>query len=104
MSLGKFVCVLLLTCSSVQAGTVATAENRSGGTTVLTDVPCKNEKGLYVYSQSPRSPTLFGCWWSDDAMVHITWQDGEFRSYPLHIFNINYENVEKLRKRERPTY
>ena len=92
---------LLLACASVQADTVATANNRAGGTTVLTDVPCKKEGGFYAYSQVPTGNTQFGCWWSDDAMVHITWSDGDVRSYPFNVFVVNHKNADRLRARER---
>ena len=101
----KLTLTLLLACMGAHADTVGMVNNKGGGVIVLTDVSCKTESGYYVYSQLPNAPTQFGCWWSDDAMVHITWSDGEFRSYPLNAFTVNHRNADRMRAREnRKTY
>ena len=103
----KLVLMMLFACACAQADTLATMGNAAGGTVILTDVPCKNGGGYYVYSQSPTASTQFGCWWSDDSMVHITWNDGDVRSYPINYFKVNSRIADRLRAREngnRPTY
>ena len=103
----KLALILAFLSACAYADTIATTENKAGGTVILTDVPCKNGSGYYVYSQSPTASTQFGCWWSDDAMVHITWSDGDVRSYPFNIFRVNKKNSDRLRREEnnnRPTY
>lgn len=97
----KLLVILFLAYTQAYAETAATMNNASGGITVLTDVGCANNKGFIVYSQSPRSSTLFGCWWSDDSMVHITWEDGDFRSYPFDFITQNISVLNRMRSRNR---
>jgi hypothetical protein len=94
----KLLLSLILAVSPVLADTVATMNNDGGGIMVLTDVPCKDGGGYHMYSQSPNYRTLFGCWWSDSSMVHVTWYDGEVRSYPLALWRVNLEVARRMRK------
>jgi len=94
----KLLLSLILAASPVLADTVATLNNDNGGIMVLTDVPCKGEGGYHIDSQSPNYRTLFGCWWSDSSMVHVTWTDGEVRSYPLSVWRVNIEVARRMRK------
>ena len=94
----KLFLSLILAVSPVLADTVATMTNDNGGIMVLTDVPCKGDSGYHMYSQSPNFRTLFGCWWSDSSMVHVSWTDGEVRSYPLQLWRVNIEVARRMRK------
>lgn len=96
----KLLIVLLFAIKSVYADTAATFINGTGGKTVMTDILCKNQSGYIAYSQNPRGSTQFGCWWSDDTMVHITWSDGEFRSYPFRVFEMNHQVLDRMRARQ----
>ena len=98
-----FLGLSLVLCQISNADTLATAKNNAGGVFVLTDVPCKNGNGYHMYSQSNGNRTLFGCWWSDSSMVHVTYSDGEVRSYPLEIWEVNMEVANRTKKRERST-
>jgi hypothetical protein len=97
----KKILVLLVLCGIVHAETIAVLRNEAGGVIVLTNL--RENCGRYpgaVYSTSAESNrTLWGCWYSDDLMVHIDWNDGVKTSYLLEKFNINVENVRKLRER-----
>jgi len=95
----KLLLSLILAASPVLADTVATLNNDNGGIMVLTDVACKDGSGYHMYSQSPSYRTLFGCWWSDNSMVHVTWSDGEVRSYPLALWRVNVEVARRMRSR-----
>lgn len=95
---------LCLALSVAHADTVATARNSNNGLMVLTDVPCKDGGGFHMYSQSNGSRTLFGCWWSDNSMVHVTWYDGEVRSYPLDIWEVDTTVARRMRKKDRQTF
>lgn len=86
------------------ADTVATARNSGGGLMVLTDVDCNGNRGFVAYSSHPSFRTQFGCWWSDNSMVHITWTDGEMRSYELSTWTVNVEVANRMRKKDRETY
>lgn len=81
------------------ADTIATVPNTADGKMVLTDIKCTDKPGWVVYSSSPKATTQFGCWFSDDSMVHITWSDGDFRSYPLNRWEINFDVLQRLRNK-----
>lgn len=65
-----------------RAETFATQSNRAGGLIVLTTVKCSTRSGLVAYSTLPSGSTQFGCWFYDENFVHITYSDGDTRSYP----------------------
>lgn len=95
----KLFLSLILAAAPVLADTVATMNNDNGGIMVLTDVSCKDGSGYHMYSQSPSYRTLFGCWWSDNSMVHVTWIDGEVRSYPLSLWRVNVDVARRMRNK-----
>jgi hypothetical protein len=97
----RFLLGLSFVLSVCHADTLATARNGNNGLLVLTDVPCKDGGGFHMYSQSNNYRTLFGCWWSDNSMVHATYSDGETRSYPLDIWQVNVEVANRLKRKER---
>lgn len=74
---------LLLVNLPARAGTIATLPNKAGGEIVLTDIKCKSMSGMVAYGTHPSGATQFGCWFVDDIFVHITWSNGETRSYSL---------------------
>lgn len=101
----KKMLALLLLCLSaahVKADTVAWMDNNGGGKIVLTDKTCNTDARQYLaYASSNSISTQFGCWFSDDIMVHITWErSGNFKSYPLDDWNINTEVARKLKKKQ----
>ena len=91
----------MLVSNMVVADTVGWMENNGGGKIVLTDNTCKSDARQFMaYASSSSISTQFGCWFSDDTMVHITWESsGNFRSYPLENWNINNEAAKRLRQR-----
>lgn len=93
----KLICIFLTTASMAYADTLATHPNSAGGQIVLTDVPCEGVVKYVVYSSSPRSDTLFGCWFSDATMIHITWNDGSTRAYEFDGWNVNMEVSKKMK-------
>lgn len=100
----KKILVSLLLCLSAHASadTVAWLENQGGGKIILTDNTCPSDPAQFVaYGTSQSISTQFGCWFSDDMMVHITWtKSGNFKSYPLEIWNVNQDVVRKLRRKQ----
>ena len=83
------------------ADTVATLRNKAGGVIVLTDVQtdtCKAFAGS-VYTTVDNGKSLWGCWFSDDLMVHVRWSDGDTRAYPINAFEVNVPNARRLRER-----
>ena len=95
----KLVCIFLATLSIAQADTLATSPNNANGLLVLTDVTCEGTNQFHVYSTNPTGNTLFGCWFSDSSMVHVTWKDGSVRSYPLENWNINKDVAKKMKSK-----
>ena len=96
-----FLGLSLVLSQFCNAETVATARNSGGGLIVLTDVSCTKESGFVAYSNHPSARTQFGCWWSDSTMVHITWSDGDFRSYELSGWTVNTEVANRMRRKEK---
>ena len=97
----KLLLVALLFSFNAHADTVAWLENQSGGKIVLTDATCPDDPRQFTaYGTSPSISTQFGCWFSDDMMVHITWsKSGNFKSYPLELWNVNDNVAKKLRRK-----
>lgn len=95
----KLFLIFAMLAFNAQADIVAAMSNRNGGTMVLTDVDCKSGNGMVAYTQSPSVSTLFGCWWSDKIMVHITWNDGDVRSYPISAWDVDAEVAKRMKKR-----
>lgn len=65
-----------------RAETFATQANKGGGLIVLTTVKCSQRSGMVAYSTVPGASTMFGCWFFDENFVHVTYNDGDTRSYP----------------------
>ena len=97
----KLIAIALLCCTAAQADTAATMTNANNGITVFTDIPCTGGKGYIAYAQSPVSSTLYGCWWSDDMMVHMTYSDGDLRSYPFSYIEPNIPVLQRMREKQR---
>lgn len=99
----KKMLVLLLLCLSAHASadTVGWMNNNSGGKIVLTDKDCEGDSRQFMaYASSQTVNTQFGCWFSDDTMVHITWSlNNNLKSYPLENWNLNSEVIKRLRQR-----
>jgi hypothetical protein len=98
----KFFLFLALCCSA-HADTIATLKNRAGGQIVLTDVETTQCKGFVgaAYSTGDNNQTTWGCWFSDDLMVHIRWYDGDTRAYPLVNFVVNEEVLRRYKDRKK---
>lgn len=97
----KIALILLFVATWANADTVGWQENNSGGKIILTDKACNSDSRQFMaYASSTQISTQFGCWFSDDVMVHITWEKtGNLKSYPLEDWNINTEVAKKLRQR-----
>lgn len=95
------VLLLLLLSAHANADTVGWMPNNGGGKIVITDKDCQSDSRQFMaYTTSSSISTQFGCWFSDDVMVHITWEStGSFKSYPLENWNINSDVIKRLRQR-----
>jgi|DEB19_MinimDraft_3_1074340.scaffolds.fasta_scaffold10664_8 hypothetical protein len=94
----KLIAAIVVAFTSLaQADTAGTMANKAGGLFVLTNVLCQDKTGYISYSTANGSRTIFGCWWSDDTMVHIKWDDDDFMSYPLTRWNFNVDVLRRMR-------
>ena len=86
---------------NANADTVASMPNNGGGKIVLTDKECQSDSRQFMaYTTSQSISTQFGCWFSDDSMVHISWEStGSFKSYPLENWDVNRAVLDRLRSR-----
>ena len=93
--------LLLLSAAAVNADTVGWMYNNGGGKIILTDKDCSwDSRQFMAYASSNSISTQFGCWFSDDVMVHITWENSKnFKSYPLEDWTINPEIARRLRQK-----
>lgn len=93
--------LLCLSAAAANADTVGWMYNNGGGKIILTDRDCEGDARQFMaYASSQSVSTQFGCWFSDDSMVHITWTaSGNFKSYPLESWTLNNEVVKRLRQR-----
>jgi hypothetical protein len=100
--MNKLIFLFALCAGVAHADTVATLRNQSNGLIVLTDMKegCSRYPGAAYTVSGNSNKTWWGCWYSDDLMVHIDWKDGEKTSYLVENFTINPEAVRKLRERK----
>ena len=99
--MNKLIILLALCAGAAHADTVATLRNQANGLIVLTDMKegCSRYPGAAYTVSGNSNKTWWGCWYSDDLMVHIDWKDGEKSSYLVENFTLNPEAVRKLRER-----
>lgn len=97
----KLILIAALAASCACADTVATLRNKSGGLIVLTDVQTDSCRGYAgsVYTTTDTNRSLWGCWFSDDTMVHVRWSDGDTRAYPIDAFEVNAQTARRLKER-----
>jgi hypothetical protein len=92
----KIIVAALLIITTPAAADTAKAlaylANSAGGRIVLTDKTAEVCEGRRIaYSSAHKSDTIFGCWQTDGAMVHIEWvgvAGGGIRSYPIDQFSV----------------
>lgn len=99
----KLFFLVFALCTFAHADTIATMKNKAGGLIILTDVVTTQCKGFVgaAYATADDNKTSWGCWFSDEIMVHIRWHDGDTRAYLIDSFNVNEEAVRRLRDRQK---
>ena len=61
--------------------------NQAGGEIVLIDKLCPGYKNIMqAYTYLPGGKTLTGCWFYQEGMVRVVWDDGSEYSYPAKRF------------------
>lgn len=84
----KGLFILLVLPAILYAETVAWTEKSGGEMVVLTDQYCTGAGNL-AYLVSDYNNTVHGCWTKDDFLVHIRWDNGEYKSYTHTSFKQN---------------
>jgi hypothetical protein len=84
------IVAILFLATSANAGTWAVANNKSGGTIGLTDEACPTGGGKFMFSNSTKGQTHYGCWYysKGDDFVHVRYFDNTFYTYPLSAFTM----------------
>ena len=95
----KLLICLALWCGLANADIIATLKNKAGGLIILTDVKTDKCKNGVAYSYGSSNTTYWGCWFTDELMVHVRWTDGETTAYPIENFTITEEWANKSRRR-----
>ena len=86
----KLLLMLCLVPALVQAGSFYT-NNSGGGRIVITDRDCKMNGRYYgtlraAYAYLENGKAIDACWAYLDGAVHVVYDDGERRIYPLESF------------------
>lgn len=83
----KLALVLLLVASAVRAEPYLSARNEGGGEIVLTTYLTASCDGLKaMYSMLPNGTVYHGCWAYINEKIHVKYEDGERRVYPIDNF------------------
>lgn len=61
--------------------------NQDGGEIVMTDKSCPDNKGKWsAYYYGKDGESTLGCYDVEDDVVHVLWETGKTRVYPISIF------------------
>lgn len=90
----KLLLTLLLAAGMAHAEVIAKMPNKAGGFLYLTDVSTKgcsaNSKAMFANSSDGKS--IWGCWFLDDVVIHVRWDDGGTSAFPVEAFTMVKKN------------
>ena len=69
---------------------LATSPNAVGGRIALTSEKC-NESSYIAFSFAENGDTISGCWFSEQELVFIKWENGTVKTYPAEKFTLTKE-------------
>jgi len=69
---------------------LATSPNQGGGRIALTDEPCTDTTFIAI-SFVENGDTVTGCWFSEQELVFIKWDDQTVKTYPANRFTLTKE-------------
>lgn len=97
----KKLLLLLAFCGFAHAETLGYIQNQNKGFIAITDLPdgCGRYPGAAYAISGNTNNTLWGCWYSDDMMIHIDWNDGVRTSYFIADFTLNVEKIRRFKER-----
>ena len=83
----KLALALLLVASAVRAEPYLSATNQGGGEIILTTYTVASCDGLKaMYAMLPTGVVYHGCWAYINEKIHVRYEDGERRVYPIDHF------------------
>ena len=89
----KLLLTLLLAAGTAHAEIIATMPNKAGGLIYLTDVSsekCKPWRTVFANNDSGKS--IWGCWFLDDVVIHIKWDDSGTSTFHAGSFTLMKKN------------
>ena len=75
---------------------LATSPNASGGRIALTSEKC-NDSSYIAFSFAETGDTISGCWFSEQELVFIKWENGTVKTYPAEKFTLTKEAQEGMK-------
>ena len=75
---------------------LATSPNAVGGRIALTSEKC-NESSYIAFSFAENGDTVTGCWFSEQELVFIKWDDQTIKTYPANRFTLTTEAQEGMK-------
>jgi hypothetical protein len=83
----QLLLLMLLSPTLAHPATIAFNDKIERQIVVLTDQPCPTMPRLkHAYMALVSASTQYGCWQQDDFMIHVYWDFGEIKSYPIKSF------------------
>lgn len=83
------LCVLLASCASAEAATIATMPNQAGGEIALMDIPCADREGMFVVvGRAGTGATVRGCWVFDEPYVVVKWETDQVSMFHYSQFTL----------------
>ena len=89
----KLFIAALLFAGAARAEIIATMPNKAGGMIYLTNnvtEKCKPLRAMFANSAGGNS--IFGCWFLDEIVIHIKWDDTGTSAFPVEAFTIVKKN------------
>lgn len=89
----KLLLTLLLAASAAHAEIIATMPNKAGGMLYLTNnvtEKCKPFRTMFANNSEGKS--IFGCWFLDEVVIHVRWEDGGTSAFPVEAFTLVKKN------------
>ena len=83
------IAAMFFVASIAQSEIIATMPNKAGGMIYLTNnvtEKCKPMRAMFANSASGNS--IFGCWFLDEIVIHIKWDDSGTSAFPVEGFTL----------------
>lgn len=91
----RFILVGLMAVLAIQADAeiIATMKNQAGGLIYLTNNvtdKCRPQRVMFANNSDGKS--IWGCWFVDEVVVHVRWEDGGTSAFPVDAFTLVKKN------------